>query len=369
MMSLNAGFQCVIAEPVYPMVKDVLQPTLEKALHELGFGFDYSASDLRYRVLWKGGHGDILLRSAENWRRMAGLNLWGFFLDEADLMKDDSAWQMGLSRLRDGNVFTASACSTPEGYGWMWEKWEDQVGEGYELIRGKTQDNRFLPPEFIQSLKENYDSRLLQAYLYGKWINLQRGQTYYRFNREVNVDERVQYNKDMPIAVGMDFNTDPCCAVLFQQYTEAPFIRVFDEVSLSHSEGQLLTERVANEIKMRYPDNSYVVIPDPAGSARSTSGRRSDHTILRDCGMDVRADRRHPPVVDRVNCVNKRLDNIVIHPKCKNLIKDFEQVVNKEGTREIDKSNKKLTHMTDAFGYALIKFYPLTKTNVRAMIR
>ena len=37
--------------------------------------------------------------------------------------------------------------------------------------------------------------------------------------------------------------------------------------------------------------------------------------------------------------------------------------------RWIEKNNPKLTHMTDAFGYSLVKFYPLQKVNVRAMQR
>ena len=44
--------------------------------------------------------------------------------------------------------------------------------------------------------------------------------------------------------------------------------------------------------------------------------------------------------------------NMVIDPKCKGLIRDLEQVVNKEGTRDIDKTtNKELTHLSDALGY------------------
>ena len=366
---LNEGKQILLAEPVYPMVKDVLQPTLEKVLHEIGYDYHFSAGDLKYRVLWRNGYADIMLRSAENWRRWAGLNLACFGIDEADLLKDDGAWNMGLSRLRDGNVLSGFASSTPEGFGWMWEKWKESPGEGYELIRGKTEDNKWLPDEFTETLRQNYDARLLRAYLDGEFINLQRGQTYYTFDREKNVDERAKYDPSMPIVAGMDFNCDPCCAVLWQKYSEPPFIRVFDEVSLHHTQGELLTERMAREIKNRYPRNNYIVVPDPAGKSRSTSARRTDHQILKDEGMDVRADRRHPPVVDRVKCVNKRLESIVIHQNCKGLIRDFEQVVNKEGTRDIEKNNPKLTHMTDAFGYSLVKFYPLQKVNVRAMQR
>ena len=60
------------------------------------------------------------------------------------------------------------------------------------------------------------------------------------------------------------------------------------------------------------------------------------------------------------NNLSKR--NIIIDPKCINLIKDLEQVVNKEGTREIDKaSNSDLSHISDALGYYVDYKYPTVK--------
>ena len=90
----NAGKTILLAEPVFPMVRDVLQPTLESVLRQLKFDYEYRASDLQYIVKWKGGWAKILLRSAENWRRWAGLNLAGGGIDEAGLLKDDGAWKM-----------------------------------------------------------------------------------------------------------------------------------------------------------------------------------------------------------------------------------------------------------------------------------
>ena len=55
--------------------------------------------------------------------------------------------------------------------------------------------------------------------------------------------------------------------------------------------------------------------------------------------------------------------NITIDPKCKLLIRDLEQVCNKEGTRDIDKSNKNLSHMSDAIGYGIEWEFPTKKPN------
>jgi hypothetical protein len=57
--------------------------------------------------------------------------------------------------------------------------------------------------------------------------------------------------------------------------------------------------------------------------------------------------------------------NIVIDPKCKNLIRDLEQVVLKEGTREIDKaSNSELSHISDALGYFVDYKYPSVRAKI-----
>ena len=172
-MCLKAILECgrnpnkiiLLAEPVYPMIKDVLQPTLENTLDELGFTYDYKASYIRYTVKWNVGQSYIILRSAENWRRWAGLNLACFGIDEGALLKDDSAWKMGISRLRDGKHLTGFTTTTPEGFNWVYEKWCENIKDGYILYNGKTTDNKYLPKEFVETLYDNYDKKLVEAYI------------------------------------------------------------------------------------------------------------------------------------------------------------------------------------------------------------
>ena len=66
----------------------------------------------------------------------------------------------------------------------------------------------------------------------------------------------------------------------------------------------------------------------------------------------MRVKPQAPRVTDSVNAVNRAFEkNIIIDPRCKGLITDLEQTVNKTGTREIDKSNKDRTHFSDGFRY------------------
>ena len=359
----NPGKRILLAEPTYPMIRDVLQPCFEDIVRQLGFSYEYSATEMKYRVIWKKGWCDVLMRSAENYQRWAGLNLAAAGIDEADQLRDDRAWKMLLSRLRDGNTLTAFGSGTPEGFKFVYKYWHDDPNPGYKLIRGKTQDNTMLPEEFINSLKENYDETLLRAYLNGEFVNLQQGATYYNFDRSNNVKANT-YNNALPVRIAIDFNVVPCAASLFH-YTEhnIPKVRVFDEIELHHGGGaEVMTERMVQEIKARYPNKKYIAYPDPAGGSRHTSALYTDHDILRQGGFEVRVKPKAPRVVDSVNAVNKAFEkDIIIDPGCKGLITDLEQTANKPGTRDIDKSDKERTHYSDGLRYFIDFEMPITK--------
>ena len=86
--------------------------------------------------------------------------------------------------------------------------------------------------------------------------------------------------------------------------------------------------------------------------------------------MEVRVKHKAPRIVDSVNAVNKICEkNLIIDPSCKGLITDLEQTVNKEGTREIDKSHKDRTHFSDGLRYAIDFEYPLIKPQFRSIPR
>ena len=365
----NPGKRILLAEPTYPMIRDVLQPAFEEAVRHVGFSYDYSATEMKYRVKWKQGWCDVLMRSAENYQRWAGLNLAAGGIDEADQLRDERPWQMLLSRLRDGNTLTGFGSGTPEGFKFVYKYWGDNPKTGYKLIRGRTEDNEMLPQEFIDSLKENYDETLLKAYLDGEFVNLQKGATYYNFKRGNNVKEN-KNNPTLPIRIALDFNVSPMCASIFQAHNNSPKVRVFDTVELHHGGGaDILTERMVHEIKSKYPHKNYIAYPDPANQ-RHTSALHTDHDILRQNGFKVMVKPKAPRIIDSVNAVNKICEkDLIIDPRCKGLITDLEQTVNKEGTREIDKSNKLLTHYTDGLRYAVDYLYPIIKPIIGSIQR
>ena len=156
-------------------------------------------------------------------------------------------------------------------------------------------------------MKSTYDEKLLNAYMNGQFTNLQQGATYYAFNRDKHIG-KCEYNPRLPIRIGLDWNVDPLCAVIWQRHSVKPNIRVVKEIALHHAgEGDLLTERMCDTIRDMYPRKQYIAYPDATGSGRHSSAMYSDISILRRAKFVVNVAHINPKVVNRVNAVNKQL--------------------------------------------------------------
>jgi len=126
------------------------------------------------------------------------------------------------------------------------------------------------------------------------------------------------------------------------------------------------TYDACTEFGNRFPEHAggLVIYADASGARRQTSGT-TDVDILKKFLSDraygevrFRIPKANPAVRDRVTLMNSKLESaagerkLVIHPRCKELIKDFEQVMYKENSQVIDKDrDPKRTHLSDALGY------------------
>ena len=191
----------------------------------------------------------------------------------------------------------------------------------------------------------------------------------YEFDRAVHVTtEPVEYQRVLPLEVGCDFNVDPMAWVIGQHHQEHAW--ALEEISIP---GGANTQDACNELIRRYPDGEtdVVIYGDASGSARKTSASQTDYDIIRSILGDYYRSLRlcvpksNPAVGDRVNAVNALLKpahgtpRYSVSPKCLGLIDDLARVSWKPGTRDIDKSDKTLTHFSDAEGYRLASLFPV----------
>jgi hypothetical protein len=360
----NQGFIGVVMEPTGPLIRDIWQSDFDDFLEAYDIPYTFRASPLpEYMLHLPGGDTKILCRSFENWQRIIGINAAWILADEIDTVAPaiaNKAFPKILGRLRAGNIRQFAAASTPEGFRWMWQTFASEDGKcrnDRRLIRMRTQDNPYLPADFIERLEANYDPQLLKAYLDGEFVNLTTGQVYDRFDRAKHVTAIDAPSYREPLRIGVDFNVGNMSAVI--AYRNGKTLHVFDEVSGAHD-----TDALAQTIKARYPDHRLYVYPDASGGNRSTNASQTDIAILESYGMSNQSPRANPPVRDRVAAMQALMENgkgeirLHIDHSCCKLIECLElQSYSEKG--EPDKDGG-YDHMNDAIGYLVWReFNPL----------
>lgn len=321
MASLNVGYTGALLEPIGNMITDVLIPELEQCLQEAGVAYKFKASPLPvFTLYFKRGKTTLLLRSGENYRRLAGLNLAFFGVDECDTISTPLAWKMWRmlqSRLRRGKVYQGFTTSTPEGFGFLYEFFvKSGKDQDRGFIKARTEDNPFLPEDFIESLRENYPEELIKAYLEGEFVNLTSGRIYYKFDRALNnsdltLDQLLTQWQQCPLDmfgnrqnkpelhIGMDFNINKMSAIVHViDTTNGP--TAIDEIV-----GARDTEQIIDLIKERYDGWKINVYPDSSGANRDTANASiTDISLLKSAGFSVYAGNKNPFVKDRINSMN-----------------------------------------------------------------
>jgi PBSX family phage terminase large subunit len=356
----NQGFIGCVMEPTGPMIRDIWINEFNAYLENYQIPYTFRASPLpSYTLHLPLGDTQLLCRSYENVGRIVGVNLSHVLVDEVDTVRysvAEQAFPRILGRLRSGNVRQFAAASTPEGFKWLYHEFgteQAQQREDRKLIRMKTSDNPFLPPDFIERLEANYDPSLLKAYLLGEFVNLKTGTVYDRFDREKHLASAPAHDGE-PLHIGIDFNVGNMSAIIGVNLQNKFYI--VDEISGSHD-----TDALAQEIKRRYPGRRLYAYPDASGGNRSTNASKTDIQILESHGLSNQSGASNPLVRDRVASVQALLENgkgqvrLFVDAKCKRLIECLElQSYTEHGDPDKDAG---FDHMNDALGYAVWRLY------------
>jgi len=349
----NPCTAALVAEPTYPMVRDVFCRSFDDVLDGWGIEWTFRSSPQpEYELFLDGGPVTVLCRSLENWQRIRGQNLSFCLADEIDAMPVEvaqKASEMMLARMRSGSVNQLAVTTTPEGFRWAYRTFVEQAAEDRTLMRARTRDNPYLPADYVGSLERNYPPQLVKAYLEGEFVNLATGTVYDRFDREKHLEDVMDLPGE-PLRVGIDFNVGNMNAVVAIRSGDG--LIVIDEVVKEHD-----TDSLGKELLRRYPRRRIFVYPDASGSARSTNATRTDIQILESYGMSNQSPKANPPVRDRIASVQALLENgrgevrLKISPNCKKLIECLElQSYTDKG--EPDKESG-YDHLNDALGYLI----------------
>jgi Terminase large subunit, T4likevirus-type, N-terminal len=357
---LNPGRTGLIGAPTYPMLRDATQAALIDVLERNRIPYDFNRAE-NFLVM-RETRSKILFRAVEEFERLRGSNLAWFGLDELTYTSEQ-AWLRLEGRLRDPKATRLCGFGvwTPKGYDWVYERFIAREVDGYETVMAQPFENRFLLekiPDYYSRLKSSYDSRFYEQEVLGEYLSLHSGRVYPAFERAGNIRE-AEVDPLLPLLWALDFNVDPMCSVIAQVHRDGRVI-VLDEIVLSRAS----TYDACSEFVSRFESHAggLIVYADATGARMQTSGK-TDLVILREALRDYgrvefRIPKSNPVVRERVMLMNAKLaaaDGVRwlrVHPKCTELIRDFERVLFKENSQVIDKDrDPKRTHLSDALGY------------------
>ena len=359
----NKGRLGLIGAPTYPMLRDATQTTLLAILDSQDIPYIYNKTENMLTMKDSGSR--IIFRPVDDFERLRGTNLAWFGLDELTY-SPEGAWLRLEGRLRDPQAdrLCGFAAWTPKGYDWVYRKFIADPVAGYSAIVAEPQENRYLldkVPDFYERLKSSYDETFYQQEALGRYLSMQGGLVYSSFDRREHV-KSLHVNPNCPLLWALDFNVDPMSSLVAQ--IEGRTVFVLDELALRHAS----TYEACEEFDKRFPNHGsgVVVYGDASGNSQHTTGA-SDYQIVREyfrtnygARLTYKVPKANPSVRERITLTNAKLRSVdgeirlLVDPKCKELIKDFEQVSYKADSNAIDKEkDRQRTHLSDALGYLL----------------
>jgi len=362
--------------PTYRQAKDIVW----RELKQLAFPYltkKPNESDLSLELRWGAR---IALRSGENYDSLRGPGLDGLVIDEfADIAPE--AWTEVLRPMLSDRIGKALFIGTPKGFGYFKQLYDEGLTKAdWRSFRYTTLEGGRIPASELEAARADLDAKTFRQEYEASFENVE-GRAYYAFERQENVRE-IEWEPQYPFFWALDFNITPMSSVIGQVIettnrmemlagTRSAVVNVMDEIFILSSNTPEVCEAFhAKMARFRKGSRQIVlnIYGDASGAARQTAGAgsESDWQVVRnffarhasDYAVSYKYKHSNPLVRDRVTAVNGMLQNalgqrkLFVDPRCKNLIKDLDQVSWKVGAPALDKgTDKMLTHISDALGY------------------
>ena len=357
--------------PTYPHIRDIAFEKFPEMCEQLGLTYQLHRSD---KEIWIKDFGSVIFRNMSEPEFIIGYEVGYSLIDECDILpkaKMDKAFKQILARNRamlpNNDKNQVDVVGTPEGYRWFYERFVTNKTDDYHLIKAKTMDNPHLPDDYIDTLRSDYDERLLKQYLNGEFINVNGSAVYHQFDRTVHVIDDIDINPSLPLAISFDFNINPYNAIYLIQEINGKVV-IIDNAILSKK--PLIDSLQFLRDKFKYLGNALyaaTIYGDASGRARSQGTAQTNYDLIRNAGFNNQLIKTsNPRIQDRVNIVNNLLcdsdgnDKLAICKRNSRLIADLEKMsYNDKG--EVDKTDSELTHNADSIGYYIEYTHSLNK--------
>ena len=371
-----------IYEPTHELVRQVAVPSVIHWLQKFGYedGKDFKENANNHVIKSHSPYfGDIIFKSLDNLDLLIGYQTSAAHVDELDTLsqkKAEEAWRRVVDRNRlnlhsapsDKKVYSPTnqrweyvnrvcAYSSPEGFKFCNKRWKEQKSDSYQCIHGSTRDNPAISEAYITERTQHMSKEQIAAYIDGQFVNFATGSVYHCYNRHTH-DTKESVRPMETVYIGCDFNVGHMACTVYVRRDGGREWHAVDEM---HS--MLDTPEMIRTIRARYKDkgNSVIMYPDSSGGGRHASNASlSSLTLLRDAGFEVRARKKNPFVLDRVEAANNLFRQqrlfISLH-NCPETVKCLEQQGwDKDGRPDKDSGTD---HQNDATTYPIAYECPI----------
>ena len=289
----------------------------------------------------------IELKGADKPDSLRGVSTTMVVMDEYSYMKEN-VWGEIIQPTLAENKGSALFVGTPSGLNHFYDLYvKGQSNDSdYKSWQFTTLEGGFISEEEVENAKKNLDKRTFQQEYEASFLTA-ANRCAYNFNRDTHC--RVM-EKSPRMFWGIDFGVASYMTALLMCENTAGEVYVFDEIGLQNSNTFELAKLMQEKGK------GLPCYPDPAGKARTSNSTKSDHKILQDAGFTVISKKSNPTQKDRLNALNRMLEDatgkhkLFINPKCKNTIRDLELCTLDNG--QILKTET-LSHFLDGLMYPL----------------
>lgn len=381
------GVTGLVGAQTYTLLRDTTLKQYFEHLDNMGFraGYHYDYQKSEEILKFKNGS-EILFRHLQEPNKLKSLNLAFVELEE---MSDtpESTFKMLISRLRQnikpewrkkGFKYRLFGHTNPESSkGWIYKYFVEEKPDNYRLIQAPTTQNKFLEPDYVESMKELYDEEYYRINVLGEFGDYTSGLVVKNFTND-NIKE-LHYQPDLPLHLTFDFNVDPMSCILAHVADGKVFY--FDEFILENT----TTQGTMDEVLKKYPAHKTDIIinGDASGDNRSTQSEVSNYVIIRNAlkrhypNNKIRFDLRpyNPPIKNRIASFNAMICNhngerkIFIDKRCKWLLYNIYNLKYKVGSDVVDvptysqikteNNLKYLEHPFDAASYLVEYYFPI----------
>jgi hypothetical protein len=304
-------------------------------------------------------------------------------LDEFALI-DPQAWFSILRPALADRKGRVLFIGTPEGRNHFFDMYEfAKITPDWAAFQFTTEEGGIVDKSEIEAAAREMDSETFEREFLAQFSSLTRNRVYHAFDKSQNV-QGVSFDRMRPLVWSIDFNVNPMSMLLMQKVDD--MAHVLEEIILkpegyTESACERFGERALtyyNQVPTYQRPLIVKIYGDASGNQRRTAGSQTDWATVREFfakwvgtfAPEYYITSANPPVRDRIACVNRRLRNqalesrLMVDPKCKELIRDLEDVtwqLDSTGavTSEINKSDKNRTHTSDALGYFIYQAFPL----------